>query len=872
MSVLNDIVLWAQNELPDWQSDAARRILTQDIISDEDKSAILLMVKKQFQLIPSNANAPFPQKMQTGLVSGASGIHSKVNLQTIKEMKNVNALPDGTKINFGEQGLTLIYGKNGAGKSGYARILKRACKARDYDHIYTNVYSKTSGGPATATFVVNTGAGGETEIKWVDGQPGNNILLNICVFDAKCARVILNEKNEISYLPYGAYLFPSLVALLQELQQKLRAEKVVPVKPAYDDIPLTSTSGQFMAQLTCDTNTEMIELATQWDNKQDIILQRLLSAVAKVEADNPASQISMLRTRHKRFISFLNAAKAIDANVSDPKVSTLRQMKTSLNGLTIALEIASADSLKNEPLPGVGGNEWQFLYNAAKEYSTKVAYHGVDFPYFEAGSRCVLCMQFLDSEAQARLSRFKQFMESTISSQIEVVKNTLKSTVAELNAIIIDSGLWKDLIEEIRFTDDKVANQIENYFRLMAIRKLQIINMVTSASAVAIDPTCEFPTELIASHAQSLENQAQALEKNAKPEQLCNLKTQISDLTAKKNLFQRKQAVVDYIQQLQHAKRYDDCIENLSGGHITRKGKEIISNALGGRLKGALETELKAVGADRIPINWKLSGSTGETLHKLELGSAQKLINTNLSDILSEGEQRVIAIAGFLAELNVAGHQSTIVFDDPVCSLDHIWREKVARRLVEYAKSKQVVVFTHDIVFANDLMTYCEKENVNRTDQFVSARGSQPGFVDSELPWKAGRYKERIDRLEKACCRVKELHNIGKDEDYELCVRKIYSMLRASWERVLEDVAFCDTVLRHRDYIKVTNLCKVSALELADCADFLSAHNKCSGIIEGHDPSRGRDAPVPKPSEIEQDIKFLKDWIDKIKSKQNSIR
>ena len=43
------------------------------------------------------------------------------------------------------------------------------------------------------------------------------------------------------------------------------------------------------------------------------------------------------------------------------------------------------------------------------------------------------------------------------------------------------------------------------------------------------------------------------------------------------------------------------------------------------------------------------------------------------SEILSEGETRVIAIAGFLAELQLAPHANAIVLDDPVSSLDHVF-------------------------------------------------------------------------------------------------------------------------------------------------------------------------------------------------------
>jgi wobble nucleotide-excising tRNase len=70
---------------------------------------------------------------------------------------------------------------------------------------------------------------------------------------------------------------------------------------------------------------------------------------------------------------------------------------------------------------------------------------------------------------------------------------------------------------------------------------------------------------------------------------------------------------------------------------------------------------------------------------------------------LSEGEQTCVGLAAFLAELATASHKSALVFDDPVTSLDHRWRERVAERLVEEAKVRQIVVFTHDMVFVNDL-------------------------------------------------------------------------------------------------------------------------------------------------------------------------
>src|SRR5208282_968117 len=67
--------------------------------------------------------------------------------------------------------------------------------------------------------------------------------------------------------------------------------------------------------------------------------------------------------------------------------------------------------------------------------------------------------------------------------------------------------------------------------------------------------------------------------------------------------------------------------------------------------------------------------------------------------ILSEGEQRAVALADFLTEIALNPANAGIVLDDPVTSQDHQRKERVARRLVGEAKIRQVIVFTHDLVF-----------------------------------------------------------------------------------------------------------------------------------------------------------------------------
>ena len=84
-----------------------------------------------------------------------------------------------------------------------------------------------------------------------------------------------------------------------------------------------------------------------------------------------------------------------------------------------------------------------------------------------------------------------------------------------------------------------------------------------------------------------------------------------------------------------------------------------------------------------------------------------------LDAVLSEGEQRAIALGSFLAELSLAGHTAAIVFDDPVSSLDHHRRQNVAKRLVQEAKARQVIVFTHDTSFLGQLRDEIDQSGVH---------------------------------------------------------------------------------------------------------------------------------------------------------------
>ena len=87
MTTIETIITWAENDLPTWQSDAVRRLLSQDAITDDDKNELLLMLKARYGLTDSKITVPTPglsppvqslvlQRQKPPLLSKQSSWHS----------------------------------------------------------------------------------------------------------------------------------------------------------------------------------------------------------------------------------------------------------------------------------------------------------------------------------------------------------------------------------------------------------------------------------------------------------------------------------------------------------------------------------------------------------------------------------------------------------------------------------------------------------------------------------------------------------------------------------------------------------------------------------------------------------------------------
>jgi energy-coupling factor transporter ATP-binding protein EcfA2 len=248
-------------------------------------------------------------------------------------------------------------------------------------------------------------------------------------------------------------------------------------------------------------------------------------------------------------------------------------------------------------------------------------------------------------------------------------------------------------------------------------------------------------------------------------------------------------------------------------------------------------------------------------LHQLilDLPTAAKI-----DEILSEGEQRAIALGAFLGELTLANHSCGIVFDDPVSSLDHWRRRNVARRLCEEAKIRQVVVFTHDTSFLGQLSDEIDEGMIPHSMMFLEWQNGTPGCVNDGLPWEHQGYKARVDYHEKAQRRLATAWPPYPGEKEKTQMRIEYSELRATLERVIQDVVFNGVVKRYRDWIKVDSLKDVVGFDHSEYIAIEKLHKRCCDVVLAHDPSSAKTLTVPTAIELGNDILALKGIINAV--------
>lgn len=868
MSLLQEIVNWSAG-LPAWQSDALRRLFSQGTLTSKDEAEILAMAKAHHKLVPPEA-APAPIPLQSSHLPTSSAAANPTLLLTMQDVKNVNALAPGHKISFTPKGLTIIYGGNGTGKSGYARVLKRACRARDGGGaILPNIHGAGPHNPPEASFII--GAEPPVPVKWKEGDATPPELAEIAVLDSNCSRLFIDEAAVISYAPYGLDVFPKLGRLLTSLKASLEAERerLNCRDSILDELSGPTSVGILISTLSAKTAKDEIEKLAALSVTEQNRLEELEKRIAELKANDPTKEAEILRRLRRRVAVCKTQIEADSGVLGASRIEKIWSVWQVADLAEKAAQEASSHTFDKEPLAGAGSNPWKEMFRYAVQYSA-LAYPDKEFPFTGDGSRCVLCQQPLTDDAKSRLARFWAFIVDKTAQEAQRTRKEADALIESLKAARPFSP-EQELLQEIKERNPGLVTLLEKHparFREEAKSVLgSIISGALPGSVSGFSDTLASLGALDAALEETI-NQKVLL---AKPEEMAKCVAEYEELAARRKLGKYKDVVLAQVSRLVDISKYGDCIASLKTTEVSRKGKELTEKSLTKTLQDALAEELKRVGMNNVPLDFKQSASQGQTRHQLQVPNAKAPKNTPLSEILSEGEQHVIAFAAFLAELRVSGLKNAVVFDDPVSSLDHRWMERVASRLVEEAKERQVIVFTHNVSFVVGLTKEATAQSVMVHAEWLRRFDNVPGHCSPEFPWEVLSASKRLKVLTDICAEAKKVYASDPEgEEYQKVHDRFYDRLRATWERSVEELLLNAVVLRFRNGVETRRLSRV-VIDDEDFAIIYSAMSKSSEETPAHDHASGLHHELPSPDDMQKEIEKLKEYMDQLKKKQDVV-
>jgi len=231
-------------ELPYWEQAALEKILGGVQFKEEDFEDLLNYCMEDAGL-RERAGVKRPTLCFSSQPIGAAKPKS-FRLEALSNLRNVNALAPAQRISFGSQ-LTLIYGNNGAGKTGYTRPLGCAAFALGERLVLPNAAMSPDPAAIPQADVEISTNGAKQVVTWTLGGRCPE-LAGVHVFDASSLAAHITGANALSFSPAGLSVLTFLAEVTDSVRSRLR-QLIAKEDPENHFGPLFSGSSSVSARV-----------------------------------------------------------------------------------------------------------------------------------------------------------------------------------------------------------------------------------------------------------------------------------------------------------------------------------------------------------------------------------------------------------------------------------------------------------------------------------------------------------------------------------------------------------------------------------------------------------------------------------------------
>ena len=785
-----------------------------------------------------------------------------VNIKSIGKVTHVSALVSDALLNFSANGLTAVYGDNGSGKSSYAKILKNACLTRgDIPIILSNIYEDKTGDPAAEISIVI--GDDQHDINWTRTTADREDLKSVRIFDNTSAAHYISGEDSIEYKPAGMKLLSQLMRACEfvrtrndnEKKQYITANPLPIFRPGTAVFALIST-------LSDQTKIEDVDALCLSKEQEDSISVHHAELV-KLQTNTPEQIRKIYRERCKGLQPLLDHLVKIKNKLDQEQYDIIKYAFDDYKTKQGAAELARTQAVDGHKLAGICSPEWIVMWKHVKEY-IQTHNTGFAFPPTE-GAPCPTCLQPISGETAKKLQLFNDYLQDQTQVEANRAKSTFDTYIANLKLLRFDLKPYELAVDMIRDYNPEYADKIIKLNSNLNTLCANLIKAEPDFTPIKVEFNA---VDWISGQIESWEKSEAAVATDVGlTKQITNLTHLIQELEDKKQFTNSKQNILGEISRLKMLTMYSNLASSCQSTQITTQTTTIAKSGAIGNLQKAFNEELKKLRFRSFNVGTKTRGSQGKQLLKLNLTDKKN----GIVDVASEGEQKCIALAGFLAELTVDDRKSAIIFDDPINSLDHKWRRMFAKRIAEEALYRQVIVFTHDMSFLIMLKEATGKAKSEYSSISISKRGKFAGYPKSELPWELKSTGDRIKQLNSGMDNLRKLEKNGEIDAYEEKAKITYNLMRETWERLVEEWLFVKVVERFGRSVKTQSLYDIvykGGITEADYESIEDGMSKCSTFMYGHDEAPDLNEGVPDFAELEEDLNKLKSYFDNLKSRR----
>lgn len=801
----------------------------------------------------------------------------------IYDNQNIGGLYDNKKIEFSPL-FTLIFGKNGSGKSTYYRAFKDAFHSNQ--NVKGNIYS-TSTDETKAKFDfaikdehlkfqkkgVSLNPNNIDTVEWKAGIQHNSRI-------KFCDNEILNSslsKKEAGWSidRYKLGYFDILRDGVTQVETKTNAE-IERLSNLFQQDRITILNGltslqpgsvyQFLnsnqnnSDLIVGKLKELINLELQ-ENHEDIKVD--LQRKSTTSVTDYTTKIDLLKSKIislSNIISFCENKKKLLGQIDDIKenISRLKTLKASF-------DFSKYEQYQLVFNPNVKSEE--FIELIKKVAETALLFNYVDYP--NNIDKCFYCNQILPEDNLKFIQEIHSIVGNEVNteienltSQIELFKTKIEQLHFEYFEYNYESvGNLYSLSTKLSITINEVHNSV--------INNLVVTNLKNELDSFSI--TSDFNNEiemtvllsLIAtSEKNNLNSKLSTTQKDLELIEETKSKSfiELNMLMDLEFCFHQKELLKKTIEKLEMI------IEYRAHSSFFTIYKTKISREKGKVEERLIQTDYLQTFDDNLQffelskhdkINRTFSNPGGKSMIDVNIKSGGESFPIN--SILSEGEAKIYSLCDWLTELKY-DNSNILVFDDPITSLDHNNIEKVVEKIVELSKTHQVIVFTHNQEFYHKLLQQtlgggiiynskcklCDKEtepnhckgydsttnNTHKCSSYYKISSIlKPGHVESHIDFFAHNWETRIEIIRKNL----EAGNISEAD------KNIRTTINNFFEKyVLHDIK--RVVYKNNDLI--TEWRDIKDIEDVDYDILMNVHNKLSGEATIHEPSPEVKTPL----------------------------